>query len=199
MRRLESASSILHETKDIPAEGLKLDSDAYVVSCAWADYYAAEGNLDRAVALYEQLLGRVMAANRKNSMTCETRPSSHFCMKSGWCLSAHRRDCEGKRHGSTPVRPLAPLDKKLPNNTFIRRNLKPQGLNPARNPSHWGGVTNPRRNFPQIPCFACRLLLFVFDIPIEAVLNRPNLGCLMRLPPPAKGGGRIRASKETLR
>jgi serine/threonine protein kinase len=88
-RRLETASSILHETKDIPAERIKLDSDAYVVSCAWADYEAAKENLDRAVALYEQLLGRVMAANPQEFDDLRDAPKlSLLYEKNGWCFTA---------------------------------------------------------------------------------------------------------------
>jgi tetratricopeptide (TPR) repeat protein len=124
-RRLETASSILDETKDIPADRIKLDSDAYVVSCAWADYYAAEGNLDRAVALYEQLLGRVMAANPKEFD--DLRNASKLSLLYKKVAGVYRRTGATAKASSMEARRLDlwdRWDKKLPHNTFIRRELE---------------------------------------------------------------------------
>jgi serine/threonine-protein kinase len=135
MRRLESASSILHETKDIPAEGLKLDSDAYVVSCAWADYYAAEGNLDRAVALYEQLLGRVMAANPKEFDDLRNAPKLSLLYEK--VAGVYRRTGATAKANAMEARRLDlwhRWDKKLPNNTFIRRELEATRLESGPKP-----------------------------------------------------------------
>jgi len=124
-RRLETASSILDETKDIPADRIKLDSDAYVVSCAWADYHAAEGNLDRAVALYEQLLGRVMAANPKEFD--DLRNASKLSLLYKKVAGVYRRTGATAKASSMEARRLDLWDlwdKKLPHNTFIRRELE---------------------------------------------------------------------------
>jgi len=124
-RRLETASSILDETKDIPADRIKLDSDAYVVSCAWADYHAAEGNLDRAVALYEQLLGRVMAANPKEFD--DLRNASKLSLLYKKVAGVYRRTGATAKASSMEARRLDlwdRWDKKLPHNTFIRRELE---------------------------------------------------------------------------
>jgi len=61
--RITEALAILGETKDYPAERLKLDGEAVVVLQAEADYEAAEGHVARGIELYEQLLQRVMAAS----------------------------------------------------------------------------------------------------------------------------------------
>jgi hypothetical protein len=124
MRRLESASSILNKTKDLPAEAIKLDSDAYVVSCAWADYYAAEGNLDRAIALYEQLLGRVMAANPHEFD--DLRNASKLSLLYEKVAGVYRRTGATAKATAMEARRLdlwQRWDKKLPLNTFIRREL----------------------------------------------------------------------------
>jgi tetratricopeptide (TPR) repeat protein len=124
-RRLESASSILQKTKDIPAEEIKLDSDAYVVSCAWADYYAAEGNLDRAVALYEQLLGRVMAANPQEFDDLRNAPKLSLLYEK--VAGVYRRTGAAAKATTMEARRLdlwQRWDKKLPHNTFIRRQLE---------------------------------------------------------------------------
>jgi tetratricopeptide (TPR) repeat protein len=124
-RRLESASSILHETKDVPAEQIKLDSDAYVVSCAWADYQAAEGNLDRAVTLYEQLLGRVMAANPQEFDDLRNAPKLSLLYEK--MAGVYRRTGATAKASTMEERRLdlwRRWDKKLPHNTFIRRALE---------------------------------------------------------------------------
>jgi serine/threonine protein kinase/tetratricopeptide (TPR) repeat protein len=134
-RRLESASSILHETKDIPAEGIKLDSDAYVVSCAWADYQAAEGNLDRAVALYEQLLGRVMAANPQEFDDLRNAPKLSLLYEK--VAGVYRRTGATAKASTMEARRLDlwhRWDKKLPHNTFIRRELEATRLESGPKP-----------------------------------------------------------------
>ena len=54
--------SIIEKTKDYRTEQVKLDSDAYVVASALADYEAQEGDPHSAVQVYEDLLDKVMAA-----------------------------------------------------------------------------------------------------------------------------------------
>lgn len=124
-RRLETASSILRETRDIPAEQIKLDSDAYVVSCAWADYQAAEGNLDRAVALYEQLLGKVMAANPQEFDDLRNAPKISLLYEK--LAGVYRRAGATAKANTMEARRLdlwQRWDKKLPHNSFIRRELE---------------------------------------------------------------------------
>lgn len=124
-RRLESASSILHETKDLPAEEIKLDSDAYVFSCASADYHAAEGNLDRAVALYEQLLGGVMAANPQEFN--DLRNAAKLSLLYEKVAGVYRRTGATAQASTLETRRLdiwRSWDKKLPHNTFIRREFE---------------------------------------------------------------------------
>jgi tetratricopeptide (TPR) repeat protein len=132
-RRLETALSILHETKDYPAERIKLDSDAYVVSCAWADYEAAEGSLDRAVELYEQLLDRVMAANPQEFDDLRDAPKLSLLYER--MARVYRRTDATAKANTMETRRLdlwRRWDKKLPGNTFIRRELETASLAPAR-------------------------------------------------------------------
>jgi serine/threonine protein kinase len=133
--RLERASSILHETKDIPAEKIKLDSDAYVVSCAWADYEAAAGNPDRAVELYEQLLDRAMAANPQEFDDLRNAPKLSLLYER--MARAYRRTGATAKANTMQARRLdlwSRWDKKLPHNTFIRRQLEATGLESSSKP-----------------------------------------------------------------
>jgi tetratricopeptide (TPR) repeat protein len=133
--RIESASSILQKTKDIPAEKIKLDSDVYVVSCAWADYHAAEGNLDRAVALYEQLLGRVMAANPQEFDDLRNAPKLSLLYEK--LAGVYRRSGATAKANTMEARRLDlwhRWDKKLPHNSFIRRELEATGLESGPKP-----------------------------------------------------------------
>jgi tetratricopeptide (TPR) repeat protein len=128
-RRIGSASSILRETKDIPAEQIKLDSDVYVVSCAWANYQAAEGNLDRAVALYEQLLGRVMVANPQEFDDLRNAPKLSLLYEK--VAGVYRRTGAIAKASIIEARRLdlwRRWDNKLPHNTFIRRELETASL-----------------------------------------------------------------------
>ena len=60
--RLDRALKILHDTKEYPSSRIRLGTPAYWVVCALADYESATGNSHRAIELYEQLLGQVMAS-----------------------------------------------------------------------------------------------------------------------------------------
>jgi serine/threonine-protein kinase len=134
-RRLENASSILHETKDIPAERIKLDSDEYVVSCAWADYEAAEGNPARATDLYEQLLSRVMAANPREFDDLRNAPKLSLLYEK--LAGVYRRTGATAKASTTEARRLdlwLRWDKKLPDNTFIRRELEATRLESGPKP-----------------------------------------------------------------
>jgi serine/threonine-protein kinase len=125
VHRLESASAILQETKDLPAEEIKLDSDAYVVSCAEADYQAGKGSLDRAVALYEQLLGQVMAANPQEFD--DLRNAQKLSRLYEKVAAVYRSTGATAKAGAMEARRLdlwRHWDKKLPHNTFIRRELE---------------------------------------------------------------------------
>jgi len=58
-QRLDAALAILEETKDLPAEGIALDSPQFAVLSARADAAAASGRIDEAAAAYEEILSKV--------------------------------------------------------------------------------------------------------------------------------------------
>jgi len=56
---LEQVPKIGEETKDLPAEGIALDSPQFAVLSARADAAAASGRIDEAAAAYEEILSKV--------------------------------------------------------------------------------------------------------------------------------------------
>ncbi|HXP85396.1 MAG TPA: serine/threonine-protein kinase [Bryobacteraceae bacterium] len=124
-QRIEAALAILKETKDYPAERIKLDSVAYVASCALADYEAEEGDPHHAARLYEQLLGQVMAAKPEPLTDLRDAPRMSGLYEALTVL--YRRTGETAKAESTEAGRLElwrQWDRKLPNNAFIRRQLQ---------------------------------------------------------------------------
>jgi tetratricopeptide (TPR) repeat protein len=60
LARINSAVAILKDTKEYPAEQVRLGSHVYEVSCALADHYAEAGDPRVALQMYQQLLDRVL-------------------------------------------------------------------------------------------------------------------------------------------
>jgi serine/threonine protein kinase len=60
--RIDTALGILKNTKDYPADRIRLASQSYWIACALADYEADAGNPSGALGTYEQLLDAIMAA-----------------------------------------------------------------------------------------------------------------------------------------
>lgn len=123
-QRIQDSLAILRETKDYPAEQISLDGEAYVVLSAWGDYEAATRDTSEATKLYEQLLAEVTAGKPAvdTDLTYAPRMSRIYerlgalYRRTGRAAAAE--DMEARRlklwHG---------WDQKLPNNTFIRREL----------------------------------------------------------------------------
>ena len=59
--RIDAALGILKDTKDYPADRIRLASQSYWVACALADYEADAGNPGGALETYEHLLDAIMA------------------------------------------------------------------------------------------------------------------------------------------
>ena len=126
--RLEMALSILRETKDYPAERIKLGGDAYLVASAWADYEAAEGP-GHGVELYEQLLAEVMAAEPK--VFDDLRAASKLSLLYERLAGLYRRTGATAKANEMEARRLdlwRRWDKKLPHNAFILGELDAVGL-----------------------------------------------------------------------
>ena len=59
--RIDAAFAILKDTKDYPAERIRLGSHVYTAVCALADHEAETGDPRHALEMYQQLLDKVMA------------------------------------------------------------------------------------------------------------------------------------------
>jgi serine/threonine protein kinase/tetratricopeptide (TPR) repeat protein len=128
-RRLETALSILRQTKDYPSDQIKIDSDPYVVACALADYEAAEGNAGRAVALYEQLLKAVMAAGPKEFDDLRDVPKLSLLYQN--LARVYRRAGATAKAKDMEARRLdlwRHWNQKLAHNTFVRQQLEAASL-----------------------------------------------------------------------
>ncbi len=123
-QRIQGALSILKKTKDYPAARIKLDSEAFVVASAQADFEAEMGHAHRATQLYEQLLARVMA----------TRPAAFTDLRDAPGMSRLYENLERlyRRSGETAkaqdmesrrIKLWQLWERKLPNNPFVLRQI----------------------------------------------------------------------------
>jgi serine/threonine protein kinase len=120
--RIDSALAILKQTKDFPVERIKLDSAAFVVSCAQADYEAEEGDPHQATQLFEHLLDRVMTANPDPLGDLRDAPRLSRLYEILARLY-HRAGDSTKAEGmeSRRLRLWQGWDHKLPHNQFVLR------------------------------------------------------------------------------
>jgi hypothetical protein len=123
-QRIEASLAILRDTKDYPAERVQLDSRVYLALRARADYEAEQGDPRRAAEQYEQLLAKVMAA--KPEVLTDLRDVPRLSLLYAALARACRRtgnpaaqDIESRR-----LELWRQWDRKLPNNSFIRRQLE---------------------------------------------------------------------------
>jgi serine/threonine-protein kinase len=126
-RRLSDALKILTETKDYPAERIQFDSPMYAVLQATADHHAESGDQRRALKEYEELLDKVMAA----------KPDVEQDLREAYSLSllyaglsalqgATGATDKAARTYSLQLKLWNDWNTRLPNNTFVRRQLESQ-------------------------------------------------------------------------
>ena len=123
-RRVDAAVAILRETKDLPAERMKLDSEAFEVSRAEADHEAQAGTVHRAVELYEQLLSHVMAAQPR--AFDDLRDAARLSQLYASLASLDRRIDQVPKAQEMESRRLElwrAWDRKLPSNQFVLRQI----------------------------------------------------------------------------
>ncbi len=128
-QRIDAAFAILRETKDYPAEQVKLDSEAYAALVALADYYTELRDLHRAVETYEQLLDKVMAS--KPEMFTDLRLAPRLSRIYEALGRLCRQTGENPKANSMAARRLELWqywDRKLPNNSFVQRQLQSASL-----------------------------------------------------------------------
>jgi serine/threonine protein kinase len=128
-QRIDLALAILKEAKAYPAERIKLNNEVYLASCAQADYEAEEGDPRRAVQMYEQLLDKVMAA--KPEPLTDLRDATRMSGLYQAMGILYRRTGETSKAESMQAQRLElwrQWDQKLPNSSFVRRQLEAASL-----------------------------------------------------------------------
>jgi tetratricopeptide (TPR) repeat protein len=123
-QRIDESLAILRETKDYPADQIKLDSEAYVTLSAWADYEARIGDSGHAIQVYEQLLTCVMASDPAPS--ADLRDAPRLSRLYDRLAQLYRHTGNAGRAADLQSRRLRlwqDWDRSLPGNIFIRREL----------------------------------------------------------------------------
>jgi tRNA A-37 threonylcarbamoyl transferase component Bud32/tetratricopeptide (TPR) repeat protein len=121
--RLDAALVRLRALKLYPAD--ETGAESYEVLCAIADHEAAIGNVPRATEVYEELLHKMVTANPKSNDNLDaavdlTRVYAAYA-------ALHRRAGQIDLAFALETRRLElwrHWDRKLPNNTFVRRQLE---------------------------------------------------------------------------
>lgn len=123
-RRVDEALRILTETKDYPADRLALDSELCTVLQAIADHHGDDGQVSEAIAEYDRLLEKIIAA----------KPDVEEDLRAAYSLSLlYREQARLHRLAGAPDKAEAvdatrlamwkQWSEKLPNNPFVLRQL----------------------------------------------------------------------------
>jgi serine/threonine protein kinase len=122
--RIDEAFGILHETKNYPVETIKPGCEADVAVRALADHYAETGEPNRAVEVYQELRGKLMASSPNTEY--DLLDAVHLSRLDASLAALFRR--AGRIHEAVTLeRNRMELwqnwDRKLPNNPFVQRQL----------------------------------------------------------------------------
>jgi serine/threonine protein kinase len=128
-KRLDDAFSRLSDLKLYPAEQVQAGSEAQKALIALAEYEAGTGNISRGIEIYRDLLGRVLAA--------KPNPQSHLA--DALALSDIYSGAAKLNRKAGQLDVASDLDAqrveiwqiwkmKLPNNDFVRRQMKAVSL-----------------------------------------------------------------------
>jgi tRNA A-37 threonylcarbamoyl transferase component Bud32/tetratricopeptide (TPR) repeat protein len=127
--RLDAAFERLRQIKLYPAEKVKPGSEADAALCALADYAANNGDVQAGIATYEKLLSEIEAWQPKP----ETSLADALDVSRVYAALAalHRRAHQTDLASALKIRRLElwrHWDRQLPNNAFVRRQLKAANL-----------------------------------------------------------------------
>jgi len=123
--RLDAAFSRLSELKLYPAEQVLPGSEPDNALRALAEYEAGTGNVRRGIETYQQLLGRIMAS--KPTPESRLADATDLSNLYGAMAVLHRRARQAELASALAARRLElwrHWDRKLPNNTFVHRQLE---------------------------------------------------------------------------
>jgi tetratricopeptide (TPR) repeat protein len=128
-QRINQAFAILESTGDYPADRYYLDSAAYTVICALADYEDGTGSPRVALRTYERLLATVPPANGSTPPDFEDSPRLSRIYER--LADLYRRTGDQSQAESMRARRVElwrHWDRKFPGNAFIRKQLEPAGF-----------------------------------------------------------------------
>ena len=150
-RRLDAAFAVLTDTKDYPADRIRLGSHVYAAVCALADHEAETGDPRRALEMYEQLLDRVMATGP--DALGDLRDTPKLSRIYGALAALYRRSGDPASADVMNARRVelwSSWQRKLPQNAFIRRQLEEaqSGAGPVPRPAFV--TTGPRTAVPDM-------------------------------------------------
>lgn len=123
--RLDEAVGILDATGDYRTTSLELDGEAAAVMRAQADHYGATGRTTEAIALYDQLLAKVLAASPDVDNDIRNAYSLSLLYESLAKLHHLRGDPQQASAVDTKVKALwEHWNGKLPNNPIVHGRMK---------------------------------------------------------------------------
>jgi tetratricopeptide (TPR) repeat protein len=124
-QRLDAAFERLRQVKAYPAEKVEPGSESEETLCALADDQAARGDVPRAIEIYQELLGKVLASHPEPETSLEDAVgmSRLYSALAGLHRQAHHTDLAS----ALELRRLElwrHWDAKLPHNSFVTRQMK---------------------------------------------------------------------------
>jgi hypothetical protein len=134
--RIDTALALLKETRDLPAEKIRVGGHAFAALSAQADYDAEAGDPVRAVREFEDVAARAarMEPQRETVLTDAVGASRVYAQ----LAKLYRRAGQKDRAAELDAQRLAlwrSWDAKLPNNSFVHRQLGSVPTGPAA-PAH---------------------------------------------------------------
>jgi tetratricopeptide (TPR) repeat protein len=123
--RIDTALAVLKDTKDYPAARISPGSHVYTALTALADFEAELGDSHRALAIYQQLLDKVLATNPDVFNDLRDAPKLSRIYAALATLYRRTSDLAAARvMTARRVELWRSWQQKLPQNPFIRRQLE---------------------------------------------------------------------------
>jgi predicted Ser/Thr protein kinase/tetratricopeptide (TPR) repeat protein len=122
--RIEAAFRLLRETKDYPAETIKLGSEADCLLRALADQFAESGDPNQALEAYQDLRGKILKSNpdAQNDLLNAAQLSRLDVTLAGLLRRAGRSE-EAAVLDQNRLELWRHWERKLPNNPFVERQI----------------------------------------------------------------------------
>jgi len=132
--RIDKAFAILKETKDYPVDRVELDNTpVYSALSALADHYKDVGDFGRAVETYQELLEKIMAA--KPNVLLDLRNAIRLSRVYQTLEQLYERTGKAAEVDKMRVQRWQLWNEwngKLPNNSFVLRQVAESGIPPGR-------------------------------------------------------------------